>query len=156
MTRRSILPSAPISFSSSAFVAATCAGRSAIDWLPLVSRTSATVSFRVRGPRARRRVGKRKRHERETERAQPRARPPRPDSEADREQACSSMSASSQTGARGEGEDQALNSMPQPVQQVAYVHLVGLVIAGQRIHHEIDAAARRASSRCRLPPGVSG
>ena len=33
--------------------------------------------------------------------------------------------------------------MPQPLEQVADVHLVGLVVAGERVHHEVDAAAQR-------------
>ena len=31
----------------------------------------------------------------------------------------------------------------QPLQEIADVNLIGLVIAGQRVHHKIDAAAQR-------------
>ena len=34
-------------------------------------------------------------------------------------------------------------SMGQPLEQVAHVDLVGLVVAGQGVHHEVDAAAQR-------------
>jgi hypothetical protein len=33
--------------------------------------------------------------------------------------------------------------MRQTLQQIADMNLVGFVIAGQRIHHQIDAAAQR-------------
>ena len=33
--------------------------------------------------------------------------------------------------------------MREPLKQVADMHLVGLVIAGQRVHHQINAAAQR-------------
>ena len=36
-----------------------------------------------------------------------------------------------------------VTSVPQPLQQIADVDLVGLVVAGQRVHHEVDAAAQR-------------
>ena len=32
---------------------------------------------------------------------------------------------------------------PRALQQIAHMHLIGFVIAGQRVHHEIDAAAQR-------------
>src|SRR3546814_10489413 len=32
-------------------------------------------------------------------------------------------------------------SLTQPLQDEGHVHLVGLVVAGQRVHHEVDAEA---------------
>ncbi len=45
-------------------------------------------------------------------------------------------------------------SMREPFEQVLGVNLVGLVVAGQRVHHEIDAAAQRefALARRRRAP----
>ena len=39
-------------------------------------------------------------------------------------------------------------SLPQPLQQRRDVHLVGLVVAGERVHHDVDAGAE---SKLALP-----
>src|SRR5262249_11960340 len=41
-------------------------------------------------------------------------------------------------------------SLPQPLQQRRNVHLVGLVVAGERIHHDIDAGAKCEFALARL------
>ena len=33
--------------------------------------------------------------------------------------------------------------LSQPLKQRRHVHLVGLVVAGQRVHHDVDAGAER-------------
>ena len=43
----------------------------------------------------------------------------------------------------GEGEfTHGAPSLPQTLQQIAHMHLIGFIIAGQRVHHEIYAAAQ--------------
>src|SRR3990170_1781168 len=39
--------------------------------------------------------------------------------------------------------DQLMASLSQTLEQGRYVHLIGLVVAGERVHHEVDAGAER-------------
>src|SRR5580704_10599097 len=40
--------------------------------------------------------------------------------------------------------------LTQPFEQGRYVHLVGLVVAGERVHHDVDAGAEREFALARL------
>src|ERR1041384_8033069 len=40
--------------------------------------------------------------------------------------------------------------LSQPLQQRRDVHLVGLVVAGERVHHDVDAGAERELTLARL------
>jgi hypothetical protein len=44
--------------------------------------------------------------------------------------------------------------MRQPLQKVVHMNLVGFVIAGERVHHQIDTPAQREFMLA-LPPGTS-
>src|SRR5215472_5720052 len=42
------------------------------------------------------------------------------------------------------------SSLPQPLQQRRNVDLIGLVVAGERVHHDVDAGAERELALARL------
>src|SRR5689334_11410914 len=47
-------------------------------------------------------------------------------------------------GTKGKNStDQLIGSLPQSLEQGRDVHLIGLVVAGQRVHHDVDAGAER-------------
>ena len=54
------------------------------------------------------------------------------------------------------GDQSRLMSLPQPFEQGGNVHLVGLVVAGQRVHDDVDAARGRPFRAGADVPGVSG
>ena len=45
--------------------------------------------------------------------------------------------------------------LSETLEQAGHMHLIGLVVAGERVHHEIDADAK-GHSRCNSPPGTAG
>ena len=57
--------------------------------------------------------------------------------EADARQALP-MSGQDSKGAKAKSQ---LMLLPEPFEQRRHMHLVGLVVAGQRIHHDVDAGA---------------
>src|SRR5262249_11123566 len=43
--------------------------------------------------------------------------------------------------------------LPQPFDQRRHMHLVGLVVAGQRVHHDVDAGAEREFALAHVAAG---
>ena len=43
-------------------------------------------------------------------------------------------------------------SLAEPFEQRRHVHLVGLVVAGQRVHHDVDAGAEGHLALARIGP----
>src|SRR5664279_5511905 len=77
--------------------------------------------------------------------------------------AITAMAISSGSGRSGAKErDQFTTLLPQPLEQRGHVHLVGLVVAGQRVHDDVDARAvghlalRGIAGDRRIEEGVAG
>ena len=125
--------------------------RSPIVWLGIVSTTTTATALSgsrssraATGWRARaRRAASASRHS-APRCASTQAEQRQHEADGDRSAAESAAAASGSKATR----NQFVLLLPQPFEQSRHVHLVGLVVAGQRVHHEVDAGAVGDSSRC--------
>jgi hypothetical protein len=81
------------------------------------------------------------RHEREA--AEPPAREAAPEGEGDEEERDRRRAPEERHGDERIEDDGVAHLLPQPVEKGRHMHLVGLVVAGQHMHHEVHAEAER-------------
>ena len=101
-----------------------------------------------------RRIGERQHHQRQRERAHQRAAAAH-DEQQHREQHARRAHRGPQHVGRNQrsecdAEIHIALLLSQPLEQRRHVHLVGLVVAGQRVHHDVDAGAERELALARL------
>ena len=154
-SRTSKSPSACSRSFSAATAASVCSVRLPSRWLALSSTTSATTPGSALALLAlQHRVGQREHEQRRGERAQRRAAHALPgehreDEQQQRRRAPRSAARAGADRRRSRGES-CLRSLAEPLEQRRHVHLVGLVVAGQRIHHDVDAGAEGELALARI------
>ena len=155
-SRTSKPPSASSRSFSAATAASVCAARLPSFWLALSSTTSATMPGS--GSRSSRfSTGLASASTRSAE-ASARSHAPRTRCQASSAKTTTKRPASAATSGqrqqRIEGEvepgHRVAASLPEPLKQRRHVHLVGLVVAGQRIHHDVDAGAEGKLALARI------
>ena len=100
------------------------------------------------------RIGEREHQQRERDRAHQRAAAARPRTAAAprRQRNGERRPQHVERNQRRECDAEIQNALllPQPLEQRRHVHLIGLVVAGQRVHHDVDAGAEGQFALARL------
>src|SRR5438132_1093546 len=139
---------------TAARASSACLARSPNSWLGLLSVT--TTATEVRRSRSSRVMEGLASASTNSASATVRARAPRLRPNTIRIERANATPAAAHTmaaGTRGENEMPKFNaslSLPEPFEQSRNVDLIGLVIAGERIHHNVDAGAEGKFALARL------
>src|SRR5882672_10486551 len=100
-----------------------------------------------------RRIGERRHHQRERERADGGAAGAADEQQNDdrsRDRDRGPQHRVGNQGGKGDTETQHVLLLAEPLEQSRHVDLIGLVVAGERVHHDVDAGAERELALTRL------
>src|SRR5581483_9428456 len=118
--------------------------RPAIAWLWLSSTTTASTSLRgSRSSRFRCGLASARRRSAKLNRRKTAPRRARQNKRTSKRAPMPAMVHRTGHGTKGRNSTDQFMSLPQPLEQGRDVHLIGLVVAGERVHHDVDAGAER-------------